>query len=119
MQGVVIMSFQIFLLFQGIGWLFLIGCLVLFFIGKDASLKRKLLLPFCVVGGVLAVSMAYFSQGLIAALLATAIAVYISQWFLRHLQICLPCGRILNDYRGNVPEVCPSCNAPVAKASDA
>jgi hypothetical protein len=108
-----IMSLQLFLLCQGIGLLFLMGCLVLFFIGKDATLKRKLLLPFFVVSGVLAVGMAYFSQGLVAALVATAIAGFVSQSFLRRLQFCNRCGRVLNDYHGNVPEVCPSCNATV------
>ena len=111
------MSFQLFLLFHGIGLLFLIGCLILFFTGKDAALKRKLLLPFFVVGGVLAVGTAYFSQGLIAALVVTAFAVFVSQRFLRYLVICDRCGRIVNDYYGKVPESCPSCHAAVVKAS--
>ena len=111
------MLFQLFFLFQGVGSLFLLGGLVYFFIGKDAALKRKLLLPFLVVGSVLAVGMAYYSQGLIAALLVTAIAVYVSQAFLRNMVICDQCGRIVNDYHGKVPDVCPSCHATVVKAS--
>lgn len=113
------MLLLLFFLCQGIGLLFLIGCLVLFFVGKDAALKRKLLLPFCVVSGVLAVGMTYFSQGLIATLMVTAFAVFVSQSFLRHLQFCHHCGRILNDYHGKVPKVCPSCNATVVKANAA
>ena len=111
------MLFQLFLLVQGVGSLFLLGGLVYFFIGKDAALKRKLLLPFLVVGSVLAVGTAYFSQGLIAALVVTAFAVFVSQRFLRNLVICDRCGRIVNDYYGKVPEACPSCNATVVKAS--
>ncbi len=111
------MLLQLFLIFKGIGILFSIGCLVLFFIGKDATLKRKLLLPFFAVNGVQMVGIAYFSQGVIAALLVTAFAVFVSQLFLRNLKICDPCGRIVNDYHGNVPESCPSCHASVPNAS--
>ena len=111
------MLFQLFLLFQSIGMFFLIGSLVFFFIGKDAAMKRKLLPPFFVVGGVQAVGMAYFSQGLIAALIVTALAVFVSQKFMRHLKICDPCGRIVNDYYGNVPKECPSCHASVPNGS--
>ena len=109
------MLFQLFLLLQSVGTLFLVGSLGYFFIGKDATMKRKLLFPFFVVGGVLTVGMAYYSQGLIAALVATALAVFVSQRFMRHLKICDPCGRIVNDYYGKVPEACPSCHTTVPK----
>ncbi len=111
------MLFQLFLFFKGLGVLCSIGCMAYLFIGKDASLKRKLLLPLFAVNGALMVGIAYFSQGLTAALLVTAFAVFVSQLFVRNLKICDPCGRIVNDYRGNVPESCPSCHANVPNAS--
>ncbi len=111
------MLLQLFLVLKGSGTLFSIGCLVYLFVGKDAVLKRRLLLPFFAVSGGLMVGAAYFGQGLIAALIVTAFAVFVSQIFLRNLKICDPCGRIVNDYHGNVPESCPSCHANVSSAS--
>ena len=111
------MILQLILLFKSVGLVFSIGCLAYLFIGKDASLKRKMLLPFFAVNGALMVGIAYFSQGLIAALLIAAFAVFVSQMFLRNLKICDPCGRIVNDYHGTVPESCPSCHASISKAT--
>ena len=113
------MFFKIFLLIQSVGTLFLIGSLTYFFIGKNAVMKHKLLLPFFIVGGVLTVGTAYYAHGLIAALVANALAVFVSQLFLRNLRICDPCGRILNDYHGRIPEQCPSCHTSVTKGSAA
>ena len=111
------MLLQIFSLFKGVGILFSIGCLVYLFVGKDAVLKQRLLLPFFVVSSAQVVGTAYFTQGLIMALVMAAIAVVISQLFMRTIKICLPCGRIVNDYHGKVPEVCPSCHANVPHVS--
>ena len=110
------MVFQLFLLFKSVGTLFLIGSLGYFFLGKDAAMKRKLMLPFFVVGGVLTVGVTYYSQGLIAALVASALVVFVSQLFLRTLVICDPCGRIVNDRQGRVPEACPSCHTSISKS---
>lgn len=109
------MLLQIFSLFKSVGILFSIGCLVYLFVGKDAVLKQWLLLPFFVVSSVQVVGTAYFTQGLIVSLVIAAIAVFVSQLFMRTLKICQPCGRIVNDYQGNVPEACPSCNASVVR----
>ena len=109
------MVFQLFLLFKSVGTLFLIGSLAYFFLGKDAAVKRKLMLPFFVAGGVLTVGVTYYSQGLIAALAASALVVFVSQLFLRTLVICDPCGRIVNDRHGRVPESCPSCHTSLPK----
>ncbi len=109
------MLLQLFSMFKGIGILFSIGCLVYLFLGKNAALKQRLLLPFFVVSGIQVVGTAYFTQGLIVALVMAAIAFFVSQLFMRTLKICQPCGRIVNDYRGNVPEVCPSCQASVIR----
>ena len=111
------MLLQLFLLFKGIATLFSVGCLVYLFVGKDAGLKRKLLFPFFAVSGGVMVGIAYFSQGLIAALILAVFAVFVSQLFLRNLKICDSCGRIVNDYHGNVPESCPSCYANVPSAN--
>jgi len=107
------MLLQLFSLFKGVGMLFSIGCLVYLFVGKDAVLKQRLLLPFFIVSSAQVVGTAYFTQGLIVALVMAAIAAFISQLFMRTLKICQPCGRIVNDYRGNVPDACPSCQASV------
>ena len=109
------MVFQLFLLFKSVATLFLLGGLTYFFLGKDAAMKRKLMLPFFVVGGVLTVGITYYSQGLIAALVATAMVVFVSQLFLRTLVICDPCGRIVNDRQGRVPDNCPSCHTSLPK----
>ena len=109
------MLLQLFSFFKGIGMLFSIGCLVYLFLGKDAALKQRLLLPFFVVSSAQVVGTAYFTQGLIVAMAMAAIAVFVSQLFMRTLKICQPCGRIVNDYRGNVPDVCPSCQASVVR----
>ena len=107
------MLLQLFSFLKGIGMLFSIGCLMYLFLGKDAALKQRLFLPFFVVSSAQVVGTAYFTQGLIVALVMAAIAVFVSQLFMRRLKICQPCGRIVNDYRGNVPEACPSCRASV------
>ena len=107
------MLLQLFSFFKGIGLLFSIGCLVYLFLGKDAGLKQRLLLPFFAVSSLQVVGTAYFTQGIIVALVMAAIAFFVSQLFMRTLKICQPCGRIVNDYRGNVPDTCPSCQASV------
>ena len=109
------MLLELFSFFKSMGMLFSIGCLVYFFFGKDAALKQRLFLPFFVVGGAQVVGTAYFTQGIIVALVMAVIAFFVSQLFMRTLKICQPCGRIVNDYRGNVPEVCPSCQATVVR----
>lgn len=110
------MLFQLFLLVQSVGGLFLLGSIAYLFLGKDAAMKRKLMLPFAVVSGVVAVGTFYYANGLIAGLVVAALSVYFGQSFMRALIFCDPCGQIVNGRYGNNPKECPSCHTNLPNA---
>jgi len=104
-------SDEIFLIFFSAGVVLGIISLIIFFVGKDAQLKRKLWKPFVIGTGALFLGFVYLMgvSGEAFYIMASAV-ILISFLNIRTTKFCDACGKkIINKNSFVKPEFCSKC----------